>query len=329
MLETMNSTPNVHISPAHSIAGDIQTDCGYIIISSEDEYRHLGVYSNVLILNFADTECGERLDAITEFDIQEICEFIETCNTTDVFISRDAGESRSPAVAAGLLTLRGIDDSYIWASSDYRPNTLIYRRMLEAADYSNYIAETELTKLEYMSPDEYRNYRRERAVERDRRILIIGSPGSGKSTFARKLRDKTGLPLYYLDMIYHNTDKTTVSTEVFIDRLSGILKTDNWIIDGNYQRTLPLRLEECTEVFFFDLPVDQCLEGASARIGQSREDLPWYESELDPDFKQFIIDFPKKTTPRIYKLLDKYKYNKTITVFHSREDASKFLIQNM
>lgn len=158
-----------------------------------------------------------------------------------------------------------------------------------------------------------------------RKILIIGSPGSGKSTFARKLRDKTGIPLYYLDMIYHNPDRTTVSPEVFLDKLSKILKTDNWIIDGNYQRTLPLRLEECTEVIFFDLPVEQCLEGASARIGQIREDLPWFEGELDRDFKQFIIDFPKKITPKIYELLEQYMGSKTIMVFHSREDADKYL----
>ena len=70
-----------------------------------------------------------------------------------------------------------------------------------------------------------------------RRIIVIGSPGSGKSTFARKLRDKTGLPLYYLDMIYHNPDRTTVSREEFELRLSDILETDEWVIDGNYQRS--------------------------------------------------------------------------------------------
>ena len=116
-----------------------------------------------------------------------------------------------------------------------------------------------------------------------RRIMVIGSPGSGKSTFARRLRDKTGLPLYYLDMIFHNPDRTTVSREEFDHRLSEILNTNQWIIDGNYQRTLPLRFEKCTEVFLFDLPVEQCLEGAASRVGQEREDLPWVEEEFDPE----------------------------------------------
>ena len=325
MLGTMNAKPTIHISPTHSIAGDIQPDCGYIIISSGDEYSHLGVYSNVLTLNFADTECEERLDAINAFDIETICKFIEKCDFEDIFISCDAGESRSPAVAAGLLVLLGEDDSFIWKSDEYRPNTLVFRQLLETADDSNTVAEAELIELMHMTPDEYRKYRRERAVESNRKILIIGSPGSGKSTFARKLRDKTGLPLYYLDMIYHNPDRTTVSPEVFIDRLKEIFNTDEWIIDGNYIKTLPLRLKECTEVVFFDLPVDECLEGASVRVGKSREDLPWVESELDADFKQFIVDFPKKATPRIYELLNQYKDTKSITVFHSREDADKYL----
>ena len=52
------------------------------------------------------------------------------------------------------------------------------------------------------------------------KILVIGSPGSGKSTFSRKLRDKMGLPLYYLDMIYHKPDRTTVTQEEFDEKLS-------------------------------------------------------------------------------------------------------------
>ena len=158
-----------------------------------------------------------------------------------------------------------------------------------------------------------------------RRIIVIGSPGSGKSTFARKLRDKMGLPLYYLDMIFHNPDRTTVSREEFDLRLSEILNSGQWIIDGNYQRTLPLRFEKCTEVFLFDLPVEQCLEGAALRIGQIREDMPWVEKEFDPEFRQYILDFQKDQMPRINELIEQYKDSKTVTIFHSREEADNWI----
>ena len=160
-----------------------------------------------------------------------------------------------------------------------------------------------------------------------RKIMVIGCSGSGKSTFARKLKAKTGLPLYYLDMLFHNSDRTTVSREVFDARLNDILKTDKWIIDGNYQRTLPLRFERCTEVFFFDIPLDQCLEGAVARIGKKREDLPWVENELDPEFRQYILDFPKDQLPRINELISQYQDIRKITVFRSREEADAWLDQ--
>lgn len=67
-----------------------------------------------------------------------------------------------------------------------------------------------------------------------KRVIVIGSPGAGKSTFARRLRDKTGLPLHYLDMIWHLPDRTNISEKEFDGKLNEILKTDSWIIDGNY-----------------------------------------------------------------------------------------------
>ena len=158
-----------------------------------------------------------------------------------------------------------------------------------------------------------------------RRIIVIGSPGSGKSTFSRKLRDRTGLPLYYLDMIFHHLDRTTASREEFDQKLSEILQTDQWIIDGNYQRTLALRFEKCTEIFLFDLPVEQCLEGAASRIGQIREDMPWVEEEFDPEFRQYILDFQKNQMPGINELIEQFIDSKTVTIFHSREEADEWL----
>ena len=66
------------------------------------------------------------------------------------------------------------------------------------------------------------------------KIMIIGSPGSGKSTFARKLRDKTGLPLFYLDMIKHKPDRTTISSEEFDKKLKEILVKRRYALGGNW-----------------------------------------------------------------------------------------------
>ena len=157
------------------------------------------------------------------------------------------------------------------------------------------------------------------------KVIIIGSPGAGKSTFSRKLRDKTGLPLYYLDMIYHKPDRTTVSREEFDQRLEQLLRKDCWIMDGNYQRTLEVRLQACDTVFLLDYPLQVCLSGAEARVGQVREEMPWTENEFDPEFKQWILDFPHKALPRIYELLKKYQETKKIIIFKSRQEAEDYL----
>ena len=102
------------------------------------------------------------------------------------------------------------------------------------------------------------------------KVIVIGSPGAGKSTFSRKLRDLTELPLYYLDMLWHRADKTTITKLEFDIHLKNIVLRDGWIIDGNYIRTLEMRLRYCDTVFLLDIPVDVCLSGAKSRIGKVR-----------------------------------------------------------
>ena len=153
------------------------------------------------------------------------------------------------------------------------------------------------------------------------KVIVIGSPGAGKSTFARKLRDLSGLPLFYLDMIWHRPDRTNISREEFDRRIAGIIKAPSWILDGNYLRTLEQRLRFCDTVFFLDYPAELCIAGAESRIGKKREDLPWVETELEQEFRQWILDFSKDQRPVICRLLEKYKDGRNIYVFHSREEA--------
>ncbi len=157
------------------------------------------------------------------------------------------------------------------------------------------------------------------------KVIVIGCPGSGKTTFSEKLQKYTGLPLYYLDAIWHKPDKTHISREEFDERITEILKTSEWIIDGNYGRTIEIRLKECDTVFLFDLPTEVCIQGATERIGKGRYDLPWLETELDPEFESFIKEFPEITLPKIYDLVKKYKSEKEIIIFKSREETDEYL----
>ena len=158
------------------------------------------------------------------------------------------------------------------------------------------------------------------------KIIVIGCPGSGKTTFAEKLRDKTALPLFYLDAIWHKPDRTHISRDEFDTRLGEILALEGWIIDGNYSRTVERRIEACDTVFLFDLPTEVCIEGAVSRLGKGRYDMPWIDTVLDPRLEGEIMEFRDKNLPVIYEMLEKYG-DKAVIVFKSREEADEYILR--
>ena len=157
-----------------------------------------------------------------------------------------------------------------------------------------------------------------------KKIIVIGCPGSGKSTVSRALHNKTGIPLYHLDMMYWNADKTTVEKSVFLERLSAVLEKDEWIIDGNYGSTMELRMAACDTVIFLDYPLEVCLGGIKERRGKPRSDMPWVETDEDAEFIEFIRNYDEQQKPKVLELLQKYS-DKNIVIFKSREQADAFL----
>ena len=157
-----------------------------------------------------------------------------------------------------------------------------------------------------------------------RKVIIIGCPGSGKSTFARGLSEKTGLPIHHLDNIWFRPDGEHITRDEFDGKLGEILAEDEWIIDGNYQRTLGRRLDEADTVILMDIPIDECMKGIRERIGIKRKDFPCIKYDLDEEFATRVWSFGENELPRIYNLL-KTQVDKKVVIFHKREDADRFL----
>lgn len=158
-----------------------------------------------------------------------------------------------------------------------------------------------------------------------KKIIVIGCPGSGKSTFSKKINTILNLPLYHLDMMYYNEDSTHITGEEFLKKMSKIFEKESWIIDGNYQKTLEIRIKECDTIFLFDISTDLCIKGVESRVGVKRSDLPWIEEKIEEDFKNEIINFKEEKIPKIYELIEQYKNEKEIIIFKSREESDKYI----
>ena len=157
------------------------------------------------------------------------------------------------------------------------------------------------------------------------RIIIIGSSGSGKSTLARQLQQITGLPLFSLDNIWWNRDRTHISREEFDRRLRDILHGDAWIIDGDYSRTYEPRIRACDTVLFLDYDEACCMDGVRQRLGRQRSDLPWTEPpEPDPELTEMICRYRQKNRPRLMELFAQYP-DKRLCIFSTREEADEWL----
>lgn len=128
------------------------------------------------------------------------------------------------------------------------------------------------------------------------RILIIGSPGAGKSTLSHALGQRLGLPLHHLDRLFWlpgwvERDRTEGRAE-----LAGILARDRWIIDGNYGSTLPMRVARADTVIWLDYPTRLCLYRAVRRWwhyrGATRPDMTeGCPERFDLEFLLYIANF--------------------------------------
>ncbi len=162
------------------------------------------------------------------------------------------------------------------------------------------------------------------------RIVIIGSGGAGKSTLARQLGERLRLPVVHLDQLFWKPGWVETTQEEFDEKLARELAKPAWIMDGNFNRTIPQRLERCDTVIYLDFHRVTCLLGVLKRIltsyGKTRPDMAeGCPERLDLDFLKWVWNFNRDgKRERYYRLLNEAKDVQTI-VLKNRRMVKRFL----
>lgn len=161
------------------------------------------------------------------------------------------------------------------------------------------------------------------------RIMIIGCGGSGKSTLAQQLGQKLGLPVVHLDKLFWTPGWISVSKDDFDRMHEDAISKEKWIVDGNFDRTIPVRLQRCDTVIYLDFSRFACLMGVLKRVlttyGKVRPDMgEGCPERIDLDFLKWVWNYNKNKRERNYGLLNEAEGTRVI-ILKNRRMVKKFL----
>lgn len=163
-----------------------------------------------------------------------------------------------------------------------------------------------------------------------RKILVIGSGGAGKSTFAKRLSKILNIEVIHLDSLYWSTGWVETPKVEWKRMVEELITRDSWIMDGNYSGTLDIRYEACDTVIFLDIARMICLWRLVKRAAKyqnvSRPDMAdGCPERLTPEFLAWVWRYKKRTRLKIVKLLEENPYKKKVIWLRSNAEVESFL----
>lgn len=160
------------------------------------------------------------------------------------------------------------------------------------------------------------------------KYLIIGSPGSGKTSLALKLSEKTKLPIYSLDQIFWKPGWQKVTQEEFISAIQQIRSLPPGIIEGCYPKIIELCLDMTEIVIYLDISRYKCINRMLFRtlthLGRQRPNAPEGCLErFDKNFFKYIWNFRKNYELKIRQSIEQYKNE--VIILRSSKQITRFL----
>jgi len=162
------------------------------------------------------------------------------------------------------------------------------------------------------------------------RVLVIGSGGAGKSTFAVRLGQRTGLPVVHLDREHWQPGWIEPAPDAWKATIVRLVAGERWILDGNFGSSLEQRLAACDTVVFMDMPRLQCVWRVLLRRlrhrGRARADMtPGCNEKLSLDFLWWIWTYPALRRPSVLQRLERLRGDQTAVVLRSDAEVERFL----
>jgi adenylate kinase family enzyme len=163
-----------------------------------------------------------------------------------------------------------------------------------------------------------------------RKVLVIGSGGAGKSTFAKRLGARLNLKVIHLDSVYWKPGWVETPKAEWLTTIEELLRRDSWIMDGNYSGTLELRLHACDTVIFLDLSRTVCVWRVMKRLlrywNRSRPDMAdECREKFNLEFLRWVWSYPQRTRPKVIERLKEISDSKNIIFLRSQAEMEKFL----